>query len=686
MRIREKLQKNLTVIMILYVLGIFMGAIDTGIVTPARTIIQSHLGVLDDKTGIWMITIFTLAYAAAIPIAGKLADKLGRKYVYIISIFLFGLGSLICGLSKFTDTFAILLIGRVIQAIGGGGIMPIASAEFATSFPKEKRGFALGIVGGVYGIANILGATIGSSILNIAGKDNWEWLFFVNLPIATVIIFGGFFILPLHKGETENKKIDFLGIGIIVAMILSLLYGIKGIDFFNFGPTFASTAVWPFLLIFLVLLPMFIFVERRAADPVMNLKYFTKRQILITLLLSLMVGISMMGMVFVPQFAENALKIATGNGGYFVTILGFFAGFGAPFSGRLIDKFGAKRIMGLGFSICIIGSLFLAFVSTQISNPFTVITSLVIIGLGLGFVIGTGLNYMMLDNTDKKESNSALSTLSLVRSIGTTIAPAIMIGFIAQAGLQIQGNIFTVLPTPDTNPKIALYSEIQKDFNDLKKNPEMAKRLQGIDLPTLGGSSSTDFMAQNGGSLPQNLIDKLKSADATNITDVTKQVADQMFGDNVPAIIANIQNGIQTGIDKFAIGSSELLKAEKSLTASYNALIKQKALGIPGLDSAINKMKFGLIGMADAGKKINALNTKMKALKASIPGVFEASKQKYIAEVEALRPKLEDTFQSTLNGGFKNMYLFISITSILALLLLLFYKEKSRKKENLGTN
>ena len=85
--------------MAVYLLGIFMGAIDTGIVTPARTIIQNNLGV-DDKTGIWMITIYTLAYAASIPIMGKLADRFGRKYIYLTSIFLFGLGSLFCGLSQ----------------------------------------------------------------------------------------------------------------------------------------------------------------------------------------------------------------------------------------------------------------------------------------------------------------------------------------------------------------------------------------------------------------------------------------------------------------------------------------------------------------------------------------------------------------------------------------------------------
>ncbi len=170
---------NLVLVSIIYLAGIFMGAIDTGIVTPARTLIQSNLGV-NDQTGIWMITIYTLAYAASIPIMGKLADKFGRKYIYLTCISLFGIGSLFCGIAQNFGGFTLLLAARVIQAVGGGGILPIATAEFGTSFPENKRGMALGLVGGVYGIANIFGASAGSLILDIFGQNNWQFIFYVN--------------------------------------------------------------------------------------------------------------------------------------------------------------------------------------------------------------------------------------------------------------------------------------------------------------------------------------------------------------------------------------------------------------------------------------------------------------------------------------------------------------------------
>ena len=369
-------------IMALYLLGLFIGALSTGIITPVRTIIQSSLNV-DDTTGIWMITIYTLAYAAIIPVAGKLADKMGRKIIYLFSIILFCLGSVICGLSATMDSFTILMVGRVIQALGAGGIMPIATAEFGTSFPEEKRGMALGLVGGVYGIANVLGATAGSAILDIFGTSQWEWVFYINVPVCVLILIGSFILIPNHKTDVTSK-IDKLGTLLITIIILSLLYGLKNLDFFDFSSSLITVKVWPFLLLTALLIPLFVAVEKKAADPIFHIEYMTNKQIAITLILALLVGASMMGMIFIPQFAENSLKISTGDGGYFVIILGFFAGAASPLSGSLIDKYGSKPILGAGFLISIIGSLYLALIATQHNSLINVVVSLVLIGFGMG--------------------------------------------------------------------------------------------------------------------------------------------------------------------------------------------------------------------------------------------------------------------------------------------------------------
>ena len=412
-------KKNFGLIMAVYLLGIFMGALDTGIVTPARTVIQESLAV-NEQTGIWMITIYTLAYAAAIPVMGKLADRMGRRTIYLIAILLFGSGSLLCGLSHSFDSFTMLLISRAIQAIGGGGIMPVATAEFGTTFPEEKRGMALGMVGGVYGIANIFGASAGSAIMDIFGTDQWEFIFYVNVPITVFILIAGFVCLPNTK-EKSTQPIDGLGIMVLVVMILSLMYGLKNIDFFDFASTITDPGVYWFLIIFAALLPVFIFVEKRAKDPVMNLSYFTNLRIVMTLCVTVITGIVLMGIIFVPQFCENALEVPTGNGGYFVILLGIFAGVGSMSSGHLTDKFGPKLVLAIGLVSAIIGALIVIFASSVEPTKFNVYATLIFIGMGIGFTMGAPLNYMMLGEVDESESNSALATLSLVRSLGTAV-------------------------------------------------------------------------------------------------------------------------------------------------------------------------------------------------------------------------------------------------------------------------
>lgn len=581
--------------MAVYLLGIFMGAIDTGIVSPARTIIQNNLGV-GDKTGIWMITIYTLAYAASIPIMGKLADRFGRKYIYLTSIFLFALGSLFCGLSQGFASFPVLLAARAVQAIGGGGILPVATAEFGTTFPKEKRGMALGLVGGVYGIANIFGASAGSAIIDLFGINNWQFIFYVNIPISLFILIAGFVSLPNTKAATV-KKIDFGGITILTTMVLCLLYGLKNIDFFDFRATFVSTSVYPFLLVFIALLPLFIIVEKKVEDPVINLSYFKNIQIIITLILSMITGVIIMGMIFVPQFAENALKITTGNGGYFVLILGLFAGVGAPFSGKLIDKIGVKIVLGFGFLVSVIGSLFLILVTANYPSMLTVVISLILIGLGIGFTMGTPLNYMMLDNTKPEESNSALATLSLIRSIGTAIAPAIMIGFIAHAGMAVQPNVMKLLPSEVNLPELPYAQELTDKFAALKTNPETKDQFANLDIPDLTSMQTVKISmdSNNGFVMPAEILTLLQTSDVTTIVDNSKVMAESMFSTMTPDIIAKINSGLDSGIAGINSGMDSLNTSTADLQSGYDGI----TAGVKGMESGVS-MQETLLGQLES--------------------------------------------------------------------------------------
>lgn len=594
-------KKKFGLIMAVYLLGIFMGALDTGIVTPARTVIQNGL-LVDEKTGIWMITIYTLAYAASIPVMGKLADKFGRKYIYLTSIFLFGIGSLFCGLAQNFESFTVLLIARAVQAIGGGGILPVATAEFGTTFPVEKRGMALGLVGGVYGIANIFGASAGSAILDLFGTSNWQFIFYINIPITIFILIAGLAVLPNTK-EENVKRIDVSGIFILTIMVLSLLYGLKNIDFFDFKATMLSTDVYPFLIIFIISLPIFILIEKKAQDAVLNLSYFKNSRIVITLILSFITGVVIMGMIFVPQFAENALKVSSGKGGYFVIILGVFAGIGAPLSGKLIDKFGVKIVLGFGFLISVIGSLFLIFVAAKTPDTGNVVISLMLMGTGIGFTMGTPLNYMMLDNTKKEDSNSAMAAVSLIRSIGTAIAPAIMVAFIAHAGSNIQANIMDVLPDEISVPALPYAQELTDEFAKLKSKEEFKDKFKDIEIPDLVSMQTVEINMSDENSemeIPDYLVEMMKTSDVTTITENTKIFAAEMFDIMTIDVKIDIENGIDSGIDGITTAITDLDDSIASLQDGYNGVSK----GIKAMQSAIEGQQSALSQLKEISKMI----------------------------------------------------------------------------------
>lgn len=578
-------EKRRILVLIIFMLGIFMGAIDSGIVSPARAVIRNSFGV-SEALGVWLITIYTLAYAVAMPIVSKLSDRYGRKKVYLFSIITFAAGSALCGLSNFYGNFTLLLIARVIQAIGGGGIMPIANAFIGNSFPIEKRGMALGLVGGIYGIATVLGPTMGSSILDLAGTNNWGWIFFINVPISLIIIVLSF-TMEESKGDMDNK-LDISGSIVLSIMILSLMYALTNLNFFHFGESIKRADVWPYLVVFAVTLPVFVYVEFKAQDPILNLNYFKQKQIILTLILGFITGIGLMGVVFVPQFAENTLKLKTGSGGYLVTLMSVFAGVSAPLGGRFIDKYSAKFTTALGLSCTAFGAFFLALYTTAHPSFIAIMIGLAFIGFGMGFTMGTPLNYLMLSYVDEKESASALSTLSLIRSIGVTISPNIMINFIVEAGKKVNANVMAVMPQPQM-PSFPGSQYMASTFDPSKM--------------TSGGTISSETLA------------KLQAADVTTIVDTMKDFLGSMLNKAIPGI------------------KSSILKAVASAPKGVS-----------------DKMDFDKI--------------------------LAAWKADYLTSIENSRAAIENAFQSTLNLGYRNMFIAAGVVALIGLLTALMLSGK----------
>ena len=485
--------KRWGLILALYLAGIAMGALDMGIVNPARTVIQNSLGV-GEQLGVWVFTIYTLAYAAAIPIIGKVADLIGRKPVYVLAIGLFGLGSIGCGLAQDFDSFGLLLAARVVQAIGGGGMMPVATAAVGTIVPPTKRGMALGLVGMVYGLASVFGGSAGSLVLGIAGADNWQWIFYINVPIAIIVVVLGIWALPKQE-QPDERKLDLVGIMLVVVLITSLLWAFQHLNFIDIGTSIGTPNVWVGLLLFLVLGPIFWVWETRQKDPVIDVRLFATLPLASTVLIAAITGVLMMTVMFIPQFAENSMRLPAGAGGYPTILIGLSSGIGAPISGKLTDKLGPRFVLGMGVVISAVAGLMFIFWASPYPGIWSAAIAIFMMGFGLGFLMGAPLTYLILHLVPERDSNSGQATLSLIRSLGTTLAPAILVGLLATAMGGLGEKVMAAMPP--FGPASAQMGQMD---------------------------------------MPAELMDTVKTADVTTIVDRSKELASYMFDTQASAM------------------------------------------------------------------------------------------------------------------------------------------------------
>lgn len=427
MKGEEMKERNLGVVLAVYLVGLLIGGLYVGMVSPARTVIQADFGI-DGTLGIWMINIYTLFYAALIPIIGKIADRRGRKRVFTICMGVFCAGSVLCGVSQSVGGFWLLLVGRVVQAVGAGGVIPVANAEIGTTFPQEKRGMALGIAAAVIGVSNVLGSALGSAVVGAFGVDRWPLMFYLCIPFCLAVIAASVAYLPDSEVEQSPGRMDIAGSVLFTLFVLLLLLGVKSI-----GETSSPlVAAAPFIGA-VACVVAFRFVESRAEDPVFHLEYFHNRQIVITMIVSFFIGCFVISLVLVPELAEYAMGDPLGSGGYYILAIGLTSFVATPVAGKVIDKTGPKPVLMTGLAISIAGLLFLALVAVAAPSIATFVAGLAVVGAGMGMAMGAPTNYMILENTDKRDSTSAIATITLIRQIGTTVAPAVYIGLITSA-------------------------------------------------------------------------------------------------------------------------------------------------------------------------------------------------------------------------------------------------------------
>lgn len=426
--------KKFDIVALFLLIGVFMAALDNGIISAALTTINQSFDI-SAQMGSWGITIYTLGMAVTTPIAGKLADMYGRKKIFIIEVILFGLGSLLVALSP---NYTFFIIARLIQSFGGGGLFVIASSHIISTYTKEKQGSMLGGLGAMNGIASVLGPNIGSLLINISGT--WHWLFLINVPVAVMIIIFMFFKMP-ETQEAVKNKIDKYAILIFSFSTLLMMFAINNIQTSNITSSILSLSVIGLFILAIIGYVIMIFVEYKNVDTDIDsfLPFYLlkKPAFSVVLIMGVLSGMLIGSIIFIPSFVENVLHVKAANSGYWMTPLALASGVGASMGGKIVDKKGPIFSLVIASIISIIGYGGLALL-TYSTIPFLVFS--IIAGLGFGFTIGAPMTVLATKSANSDKNNSTvIATLSVSRQVGITIAPTIFTTFI-QFGYSQMGN------------------------------------------------------------------------------------------------------------------------------------------------------------------------------------------------------------------------------------------------------
>lgn len=433
--VEEQKKKEIDLGFIILLVGVFMAALDNGIISAALTTINASFDV-SATSGSWGITLYALGLAVTTPIVGKLADRYGRKKLYLIEIAIFTVGSIGVAISP---NFTLFLASRLLQSFGGGGIFIIASAHVLSTVRKDKQGSMLGLLGGMNGIAAVIGPNVGSFLMDITGS--WHWLFLINIPIGVLLLVGGALLLEETRVEVMSRA-DYLGVTLLSFSILSVMLAVNNLGTGNLLQSLLDWTVFGLLLLGILLFSALLFVEKRNEtkdiDAILPYSLLRKSTFSMTLVMGLLSGTFIGAVIFIPSFAEQILGISAAKSGYWMTPLALASGIGAGGGGYFVDKRGPVQTIVLAGIISIIGFGGLAFV-TDTKLLFIIFS--VIAGTGFGFVLGAPLT-VLTSNAAGDQKGSAIGTLSVSRQIGLTISPTIYATFIQNGFSKLE----TIIP------------------------------------------------------------------------------------------------------------------------------------------------------------------------------------------------------------------------------------------------
>jgi len=456
-------------------LATFMVILDTSIVVVALPYIAGNLGATRDEST-WVLTSYLVANAVILPASAWFSSFFGRKCFLIGCTVIFTLASLCCGIAT---SMPFLVLARVVQGLGGGAMQPLSQAILLESFPPNQRGTATALFGLGIVVAPIIGPTLGGWLTD---QWSWRWTFYINFPVGVLAVLLMFLVVedPPYIRAGRPGRIDGIGFG-LMALFLGTLQILldKGQD----ADWFAAVWLRWFAVISAVSLVGFIVRELCTDHPIVDLRVFKNRNFAVSSALFGLFGLVLYALITLqPLFLQSLLGYTAFDAGLSVTPRGVGSLVALFCVGALVSRVNPKILVGFGFAMLGISSLFLSRLSLQMSMS-SIVPANVIAGLGTSFIF-VPLSTMALGTLRNEQIGNATGIQNLVRNIGGSIGLSFVSTMLERYSQAHQAMMTGQLST--LNPQFQQHLELAQKLFERRFNPvDALERGQGILYQTL---------------------------------------------------------------------------------------------------------------------------------------------------------------------------------------------------------
>jgi MFS transporter, DHA2 family, multidrug resistance protein len=411
-RIRPMPQVNPWMIALTVMLATFMEVLDTSVANVALPHIAGNLSASVDEST-WVLTSYLVSNAIVLPLTGWFSTLFGRKRFYIACVVIFTVSSFLCGLAP---SLPLLVVFRVIQGAGGGGLQPISQAILVDSFPRERQGMAMAVYGMGVVVAPTIGPTLGGWITD---SFSWRWIFFLNVPIGVIAVLLTSLLIvdPEHlirKSFKQGLKIDFIGLGLLsVGLGFAQIVLDKGERDDWFGSHFIVTS----LVIALVALAAMVVWELRTKDPVIELHLLRERNFLIATMMMFILGVVLYGTtVLLPILLQTLMGYTAMQSGLVLLPGGTALLIMLPLVGWLLSRVEPRWLVVFGLVVMAVGLFELADFNLGVAMR-TPIYDWIVSRIGTAFLF-VPINVMAFYFVPKERINNATGLINLSRNIG----------------------------------------------------------------------------------------------------------------------------------------------------------------------------------------------------------------------------------------------------------------------------